>query len=124
MPCRDHSPQSRGPPNLDARLPPRKYSAVHRSALLVSALAVVAFCGCGSSQTEMEIRGVAPLNRNEHDEDLPIDVRIYPLKDDARFMNADFDELWRDDKKALGDSRLGDPKQITVFPARPDDPPV
>src|SRR4030095_3896252 len=48
-------------------------------------------------------------------------IRIYYLKDDARFNQATVDKLWTDAKGALADDLTGQ-KEATVFPGSADDP--
>jgi type VI secretion system VasD/TssJ family lipoprotein len=45
------------------------------------------------------------------------DIRIYQLKDNAKFDNANIDDLWSNDKEVLGDTLLGEPKTgESLFP--------
>ncbi len=84
-----------------------------------AAVGVVAI-GCGGGPLDIRVRGVEPLNVNEKGESTPIDVRIYTLKDNAKFEKALFEDLWTKDKEVLGDNMIGEPKQITINPGKAD----
>jgi type VI secretion system VasD/TssJ family lipoprotein len=71
--------------------------------------------GC-SGPTRIAVRALAPVNTNAEGESLPVKVRIYALRDDARFRSAQFADLWTRDREALGDDRLQDPKVVVVPP--------
>jgi type VI secretion system protein VasD len=79
------------------------------------ALAVLA-AGCGSNLTQIETRGVTPLNMNEKGENTPLRVRIYFLKNAEAFKNAAYEDLYKKDKEILGGNLVGDPLIIDVMP--------
>lgn len=91
---------------------------------LLLAAAVAALPGCGSKEVTVRIQGVVPLNMNAAGEDCPIDVRIYVFKDTSRFTAAEFNELWKNDKAVLGDSKIGEATQVTIFPGVEGDKPA
>jgi type VI secretion system VasD/TssJ family lipoprotein len=64
----------------------------------------------------VEVRALPPVNTNVAGESLPVKVRIYALRDDARFRSAPFADLWTKDHDVLGDDRLQDPKVVVVAP--------
>lgn len=70
--------------------------------------------GC-STPSSFYYRGVEPLNVNSDSESTPVSVRIYQLKEDTAFENATFENLWSNDVATLGDAKIGDPYEITVF---------
>jgi type VI secretion system VasD/TssJ family lipoprotein len=82
-------------------------------------LALLAGCG---GPTRIHVKGIKPLNENERKESTPVDIRIYQLKDDARFRQAPFENLWVKPKEALGDDVVAE-KTVTVLPGAPDDRP-
>jgi type VI secretion system VasD/TssJ family lipoprotein len=84
---------------------------------ILAAFFSLAFVGCG--QSPLSLRAVAPVNVNEEGESLPVKVRIYALRDDARFRSALFSDLWMHDRDALGDDRLQDPKVVIIAPTGP-----
>ena len=55
------------------------------------------------------------INSDEHELSLPVQVRIYQLTDLHAFKDATFHELWKMDKKVLGDSFLYS-KEISITP--------
>jgi type VI secretion system VasD/TssJ family lipoprotein len=89
-----------------------------RNAILAVALALLASCGGPSA---LYFRGVKPMNENERKESNSVKVRIYQLKDDARFNQATVDKLWTDHQGALA-ADLVAMKEATVFPGSADDP--
>ncbi len=82
-------------------------------ALLMLGCALLSSC----SGPTIALRALAPVNLNPDGESLPVKVRIYALRDDARFRGAPFADLWTKDREALGDDRLQDPKVVLVPPA-------
>src|ERR1043165_214565 len=88
-----------------------------KKTILAAGLALLAACGGPSS---LYYRGVKPMNENERKESNSVDIRIYQLKDDARFNQATIDKLWGDDKAALGDDLVA-MKTATVFAGSADD---
>jgi type VI secretion system protein VasD len=45
----------------------------------------------------------------------PVQLRLYQLKSDTSFLNASFEQVWQDDKTALGDS-LVKVEELSVYP--------
>jgi type VI secretion system protein VasD len=86
-------------------------------AVLAAVVATLAACG---GPSRLYVKGVKPLNENDRKESVPVDVRVYQLKDDSRFNQAAIDKLWTDDKTVLGDDLVA-VKVITVFPGSVDD---
>lgn len=80
-----------------------------------AAVALLALAGC-TVPMKLQLRGVKPLNENERKENTPVDVRLYQLKDNARFERATVDNLWMKDKETLGEDLVA-VKTVTVFPA-------
>jgi len=88
-----------------------------KSTVLAAGLALLAACGGPSS---LYYRGVKPMNENDRRESNSVDIRIYQLKDDARFNQATIDKLWGEDKSVLGDDLVA-MKTATVFAGSADD---
>jgi len=88
-----------------------------KKTILAAGLALLAACGGPSS---LYYRGVKPMNENERKESNSVDVRIYQLKDDARFNQATIEKLWTDDKAALGEDLIA-MKPATVYAGSADD---
>jgi type VI secretion system VasD/TssJ family lipoprotein len=82
--------------------------------------AVLAACG---GPAGLYVRGVKPMNENDRQESTPVDIRIFQLRDEARFTNATVDDLWTKAREVLGEDYHA-LKQVTVFPGAPDTPEV
>jgi type VI secretion system VasD/TssJ family lipoprotein len=80
--------------------------------LLTASCLAIASCAPPS----VEVRALPPVNTNTAGESLPVKIRIYALRDDARFRSAPFADLWSKDREVLGDDRLQDPKVVVVGP--------
>jgi len=89
-----------------------------RYAILAGAMSLLAACGGPSA---LYFRGVKPMNENERKESNSVKVRIYQLKDDARFNQATVDKLWTDHQAALAEDLVA-MKEAIVFPGSADDP--
>jgi type VI secretion system VasD/TssJ family lipoprotein len=89
-----------------------------RNAILAAGLTLLAACGGPSA---LYFRGVKPMNENDRKESNSVKVRIYQLKDDARFNQATVDKLWTDHQGALGEDFVA-MKEAIVFPGSADDP--
>lgn len=55
------------------------------------------------------------INPSERGETRPVQVRIYQLKSDVGFLNADFDEVWKKDSDVLADD-LVKSEEFPVYP--------
>lgn len=55
------------------------------------------------------------INPSPEGEPRPVQIRLYQLKTDTKFLNASFEQIWQDDKTALGDS-LGKVEEFSVYP--------
>jgi type VI secretion system VasD/TssJ family lipoprotein len=89
----------------------------HRRGMVAVLVVFLALAGCGGPPP-MSVRAVAPVNLNDEGESLPVRLRIYELRDRSRFMAAAFNDLWLDDRKALGPDRLADPRQVVIAPGK------
>lgn len=45
----------------------------------------------------------------------PVQLRLYQLKNDTGFLNASFEQIWQDDKTALGDT-LVKVEEMSIYP--------
>jgi len=70
--------------------------------------------GCTNS-IDIYLHSAPKLNQDQKHKSLPVQVRIYQLKDKNAFSQATFRELWQTDTATLGNSLL-DKKTITVKP--------
>jgi type VI secretion system protein VasD len=98
----------------------RKTSAV--TWLLV--LSVLA--GCGTAKVAVEaapapiditLTGDAKLNPDDRDQSLPTFVRLYQLRSSAKLATAEFDQLYRQPKEALGEDLLS-VEEVTLAPGK------
>lgn len=71
---------------------------------------------CKLQVVDMTILASPRINPTEKGEPRPVQTRIYQLSTDARLHNADFLEIWKDDKKALGESLI----KVEELPVYPD----
>ncbi len=87
------------------------------------AVAILALLLAGCGGPSVRLRGIAPLNRNVSGESTPVDVRIYPLREQGRFQGAAFEALWTDAEKVLGPDLIAAPTVATVLPGVAGDAP-
>lgn len=86
----------------------------------IMAAGLVFLVACGGGPTALYVRGVKPMNENERKESNSVAIRIFQLKDDARFNQATIEKLWTDDKGALADDLVA-MKPSIVYPGSADD---
>src|SRR5438045_3483909 len=55
------------------------------------------------------------MNPGDQGEPLPVDIRIYQLRDRTRMDAAEFQAIWKEDDRVLG-SELIDKKIVTLYP--------
>lgn len=55
------------------------------------------------------------VNLSEEREPRPVQLRLYQLKNDTRFLNARFDNVWQSDAETLGDDLLK-VDEVPVYP--------
>jgi len=91
-----------------------------KKVILSAALALLAACG---GPVKLQVRGIKPLNENDRKESTPVDVRLYQLKDNARFDRATIVDLWTKDKETLAEDLVA-VKTVTVFPGEAQDRPA
>jgi type VI secretion system protein VasD len=85
--------------------------------------AAVALAGCGGPkpakpvETKAMLSASADVNPDSTGRPSPIVVRIYQLRGDTEFNNADFFTLYQKDKETLGASLIGRDEK-TLFPGQ------
>jgi type VI secretion system protein VasD len=84
-------------------------------------LAILVLSGCGVDA--VFVRGIRPLNMNDKGESTPVNIRVYQLKDNRKFLDSVFEDLWLKDKEVLGEDLLGEATVATVLPGSRDDGP-
>ena len=70
---------------------------------------LVASCAGGPAEHTLYFLGDEELNPNSSGTYTPVNVRVYRLTDKAKFEDANFDALWRDEPAVLGDTLVGVP---------------
>ncbi|MCK4608334.1 MAG: type VI secretion system lipoprotein TssJ, partial [Gammaproteobacteria bacterium] len=80
--------------------------------LLILAILLV---GCTPAPIDVNINAAANLNQDQAGKSLPIQVKIYQLRDKNAFQQATFRQLWQDDQAVLNKDIL-DKQQLTVKP--------
>ena len=96
-------------------LPSFFYSLFKRVKALISVFILLSLTACSSTDVRLNLSASADLNSNNHNEALPVIVRVYQLADVKTFRNASFDQLWKADELILG-SDLVDKTELTVKP--------
>lgn len=95
-----------------------------RCLLLTICLALLS--GCASTTLTMDFIALEPVNQNQAEgaskDSRVVEVRIYQLKDDAKFNAASVDALWQDAEGSLGDSLISLKLGESIFPESPDGP--
>jgi type VI secretion system VasD/TssJ family lipoprotein len=84
-----------------------------------------ALTGCASTTLTLEFIAIEPVNLASADAEgksRVVDVRIFQLKDDAKFSSATVESIWSDAEAALGDSLLATRQGESIFPEAPEGP--
>ena len=84
------------------------------SRLLCGWLLLLTAC---SSYVRVDMITASTLNPDAHHRSLPVQVKIYQLKDQSDFAQASFRDLWLNDKTILGDSLLSS-QSLMLSPSR------
>ncbi len=70
---------------------------------------------CKLQMVDMTLIGSERINQTESGEPRPVQVRIYQLATDVRLNNANFRDLWKDDKNTLKEDLIKT-EELTVYP--------
>ncbi len=84
--------------------------------ILLSCL-VLFVTACSAPQVRMDIAGSPNLNIDEKNQPLPVVIRVYQLTATNRFVNSTFEDLWKRDLSALGNTLLSR-KEVVVVPGK------
>lgn len=84
--------------------------------VLIAFVLLCLLAGCSSPPIKFGLESGNNLNPNEKSEPLPVVARVYLLSDDQAFESAEFEALWRDDLKILGDALLSR-QELVLTPA-------
>ena len=71
---------------------------------------------CKLQIVDMSILASPRINSTEAGEGRPVQTKVYQLASDVRLNNADFMDVFKDDKKALGEDLI----KVQEFPVYPD----
>jgi type VI secretion system protein VasD len=72
---------------------------------------------CEAPKPVITVAAGDQVNAGPDGKGLPVQVRLYQLKSEARLMNAFFEEVWKEDQKTFAEDLL-DTREITVFPGK------
>jgi type VI secretion system protein VasD len=72
---------------------------------------------CVAPRPRITIAAGEQVNAGVDGRGLPVQVRLYQLKSEAKLLNAFFEEVWNDDAKTLAEDLLG-MREVTVFPGK------
>lgn len=90
-----------------------------RQVLLPSLLLIGALmAGCSSTSVSLKFVAIEPVNELQPGESRPVDIRVYQLRDDAKFKTATVDEIWENDKAVLADHLIDVKLGTSVFPEK------
>lgn len=97
-------------------------------AIAVSALGAVPSLACTSNPPpakvpekcklqiiNLTVLASSRLNPTEFGEARPVQLRIYQVKSDARFNFAEFNDIWKNDQKTLGDDHVS-VQELSIYP--------
>jgi type VI secretion system protein VasD len=72
---------------------------------------------CVEPRPRVTVAASEQVNAGPDGRGLPVQVRLYQLKSEAKLLNAFFEEVWNDDAKTLEGDLLGK-RELTVFPGK------
>jgi type VI secretion system protein VasD len=72
---------------------------------------------CDALKPVITVAASDQVNAGPDGKGLPVQVRLYQLKSEARLLNAFFEEVWKEDDKTFAEDLL-DKREITVFPGK------
>jgi type VI secretion system protein VasD len=72
---------------------------------------------CVAPRPRVTLAASGQVNAGADGRGLPVQVRLYQLKSEAKLSNAFFEEVWNEDEKTLGEDLLGK-RELTVFPGK------
>jgi type VI secretion system protein VasD len=72
---------------------------------------------CPPQTLSLSFLASSRLNPTPDGQSRPLVVRVYELKEDARLLNASFEQVWQDDKATLADDVVK-VQEVQVYPAQ------
>lgn len=91
-----------------------------RHARVAAALVLLGLAGCGGPLI-LKFQGAEVLNPKKGanpPENIPVDVKVFLLKDAGSFTKAPFEQLWGKYKEILGTDLVGEPRKINIMAAQ------
>jgi type VI secretion system protein VasD len=70
---------------------------------------------CNLQMIDMTLIGSERINQTDNGDPRPVQVRIYQLATDVRLNNANFRDVWKDDKAVLKEDLIK-VEELTVYP--------
>lgn len=93
-----------------------------KKCLLPLLVAAACLTGCTATSVNLKFVAIEPVNELQPGESRNVEVRVYLLRDEAKFKAATVDELWVNAKelldKELIDIKLGE----QIYPEKPGTP--
>lgn len=87
--------------------------------MIALALLGLCFAGCASTTIDLKFVSIEPVNVDEGKSRV-VDIRIYQLKDAAKWDASTAAAIWDDPKAALGDSLIEVKQGESIFPEKAD----
>jgi type VI secretion system VasD/TssJ family lipoprotein len=87
-------------------------------AFLLPLILIMLLTGCASTTVTMEFVAIKPVNGlgSADGESRVVEIRIYQLKDDAKFKAATVDALWTNAEETLGEELIEVKLGESIFP--------
>lgn len=70
---------------------------------------------CKLQIIDLTVLASSRLNPTEFGDARPVQLRIYQVKSDARFNFAEFNDIWKNDTKTLGDDHIS-VQELSIYP--------
>lgn len=93
---------------------------LRRLAILCLLLVGLGAAGCSTTSVTVRFMAIEPVNELQPGESRPVDIRVYQLRDDAKFKAATVDEVWENDKSVLAEHLIEVKLGESVFPEKKD----
>ena len=94
---------------------------LHKSCLVLIAAACL-MAGCTATSVNLKFIAVEPVNELQPGESRNVDVRVYQLKDEAKFKAATVDELWVNAETVLAEQLIEVKLGESIYPEKPGAP--
>lgn len=87
--------------------------------VLALALVALSFCGCAATSIDLKFLSIEPVNVADGKSRV-VDIRIYQLKDSAKWDASTAAAIWDDPKTALAESLIEVKQGESIFPEKAD----